>query len=486
MKSSNSEQGQRQAEFTLGVKSDSLAEIFIIDGRLNLIDRGTGSLNKKFPAGLYTVKVRAGNTAKEQMVVLDRDQTVTLAPDPVISAAPLEQTALTHEYHISEAIRMSSEIDVDCGRGAEIFVFVRYWTSPNNYEGRVQRDINPAEGISLLTLEGKLIAQLEKQANVRPAKDPYAGLTISVDPGPYLLRQNIDRDRSLDLLIYASQGWQTQAFLVRANPLEESSPTFLPSNDRITNLSILMGRSNFHADRDDLRLAEVARSILARERPIELGQKIIRDALDEKSENPVLGLFAAHLMLLTKDGSERIQRTTASSRLRKRSKGPIGDFDQNLFDTVIQNLARLLGADHPDVLALSLRCSGRGQGFAEPFSVPPMLRRSWSLIVDANEDNPSLVPLDLWKMVAQMTATRPFFSWITFQGNDRELQQKLTFALNQPSVEEVMSPLQKGPAHDLFSGQPAQKASQQYGLRLKMAREMGIPKVALDWVAESK
>jgi hypothetical protein len=489
MKPSNSEHGQEQTEYTLHVDSDSLSEIFVIDGRLNLIDRGVGTLNRRLPAGLYTVKVRAGNTAKEKMVVLDQDQTIRLAPAPPTSAAPPVETALTHEYHVTEAIRMSSQVDLDFGRGAAIFVFVRCWTSPSIYRDIGLSDFNPAKGISVLTLDGKLIAQVENQVSLKSSKDPYAGLTMSVDPGPYLLRQSIDGGRSLDQMIYASAGWQTQVFLVRANPHEDSSETSetsLPNSNRITSLSVLMGRSNFHADRDDLRLAEVARATLARERPIQLDPQIIRDALDQKFQNPVLGLFAAHFMLLAKDCTEKVQRTTPSSRLRKRCKRPIEDFDQNLFDLVVQNLTKLLGADHPDVQALSLKCSQQGPGYVGTFSVPPMLRRSWSLIVDANDDISSLLSLDLWKTVAQMTPFRPFLTWVTFQGNDQELRQKLVDAVNQPSFEEIESAPQEGPARDLFSNQPAEEVPQEPSLRHKMAREMGIPKVALDWASERK
>jgi hypothetical protein len=91
----------------------------------------------------------------------------------------------------------------------------------------------------------------------------------------------------------------------------------------------------------------------------------MRTLLREKFENPMLGIYAAHLLLLE------------------------GSVDGELFQEVVRNLRALLGRQHPDVEALALRAPGEATPL--PFENPPMLSRSWSLVVEATVTQPSLV-----------------------------------------------------------------------------------------------
>jgi hypothetical protein len=75
-----------------------------------------------------------------------------------------------------------------------------------------------------------------------------------------------------------------------------------------------------------------------------------------KLENPMLGILGMHLLLKNQES------------------------DTELLQTIIQNLRNLLGDPHPDVEALALRLEQTG---SYVFQSPPMMRRSWSLVVNA-------------------------------------------------------------------------------------------------------
>jgi len=128
----------------------------------------------------------------------------------------------------------------------------------------------------------------------------------------------------------------------------------------------------FSPNESMLRIAELARVTLATKGPGERGQTNrrlmpdeMRTMLREKFGNPMLGIYGAHLLLLE------------------------GSVDIGLLREVVRNLRGLLGLQHPDVEALALRAAGEPPPL--PFEHPPMLCRSWLLIVDASVARPDLV-----------------------------------------------------------------------------------------------
>jgi hypothetical protein len=83
-------------------------------------------------------------------------------------------------------------------------------------------------------------------------------------------------------------------------------------------------------------------------------RELLNELLDDKFENPMLGIYAGHAILSAEEPS--------------------------LLQRLLPVLERLIPG-HPDVLALSLGVSN-----LPPISVPPMLRRSWTAIINATLD----------------------------------------------------------------------------------------------------
>ena len=156
------------------------------------------------------------------------------------------------------------------------------------------------------------------------------------------------------------------------------------------------------------RTVEVARSALAEERSV--ASSTISESLFVKFENPMLGLFGAHLMLLSREAERKAAAEERRSMSKKRPRAPV-QFRQEQFDEVVRNLADLLGPDHPDVVALATRTSDPDLPALAPVTMPPLLWRSWLLLIEASHDHPPLVPADTWRRACRPLPLRPFLTW---------------------------------------------------------------------------
>jgi hypothetical protein len=113
----------------------------------------------------------------------------------------------------------------------------------------------------------------------------------------------------------------------------------------------------------------------------------------------MLGILGAHLLLLEPE------------------------FNPSLFQLVVATLRDLLG-QHPDVEALALRQGN--DGAPEAFTTPPMLRRSWRLVLERTVDHPELVPADslMASVAPRIWGDGPWLLWL--QRTDADLATDLS------------------------------------------------------------
>src|ERR671932_900011 len=108
---STSQQADQRAgdQVSLVVRTDDPeSEIFVVDGQFRLAARGLGRLAASLDPGIYKVKVRTGTETREEHVVLRPEQREVVKAFERLafpSAAPLDDTAKTHEFHIAAAER---------------------------------------------------------------------------------------------------------------------------------------------------------------------------------------------------------------------------------------------------------------------------------------------------------------------------------------------------------------------------------------------
>lgn len=378
-----------------------LAEVFLIDHEFALVSRAVGELHADVEQGVYKVKAQVGEASAERVVILNQNETIDLTDDlRIASPVPLEGTVRTHEFHMVPAAKASRSVVAGAGGGAQVFLCARRWSAPE----RGYDDSTKAPDLSLHHPAGATIIDLSDSGRGdRSLQDPILTATVDVDPGAYLLRWRDDSGVIAEQTVEAVNGWQTQVFLLD-DARHESHQT----------ISILMGQGGFDWDDPNARIADDARIALADERRV--ASQAITEALFAKFENPMLGLFGAHLMLLTRD-DEREAAGAKDGKLR----APVA-FEQGYFDGVVDNLSGLLGPNQPDVVALATQSGHRPITGLEPVTSPPMLWRSWLLLIEASNDRPDLLPADTWRPLLQMVSVRPFLAWSPLDDEERAVE----------------------------------------------------------------
>lgn len=391
---------QPAADPTLTIDpGDPTAEIRVVRADFRAIAAGRGQISTPLPFGIYKAIIQVGRQFGDRVVILDQawSPTAAAAPPaasdlpslpPFTSAAPLSNTAADHEYHEGAAETLAlGPPDVDGSAGAELMVMARCYT-PDDAESPVRQ---PWAGVLVLNAQGDVIADLSKDGTRdEKARDPWAGCKIAVVPGAYTLQyQQPDKsgrlERSLVVPPAADGGpaWRLEAYLLLRKQTGDA-----PASNQLV-VSLLMHRAGTW-DREgagDL-LMEKARIALADERPILTDE--VSELLLQKFLTPLSGIIAGHLVLL---GDEKHEPSSTS------------------LDEIVRNLRGLVGTDHPDVEALSLRCNDPTLRRTKPFTAPPLLERSWHLIVAASQTAPELVPLALWQKVHALVAAPPFLVW---------------------------------------------------------------------------
>jgi hypothetical protein len=170
----------------------------------------------------------------------------------------------------------------------------------------------------------------------------------------------------------------------------------------LSDLAMVFDRisQGFNPQREDLFVEETVRKGLM------IGCNYVdtptmSDLLSGKFENPMLGLYAAHLLLL--EPSPKLE----------------------LIHYVIQNTARMIGEQFPDVVALTAAYENRAgldtqPGYANELSKkicqlsgPPLLTRSWELLVDATKRLPpaAIASAVVFKMAGDVVAQGVFLAW---------------------------------------------------------------------------
>ncbi len=343
---------------------DQPIEIFVINHRFERVAKGTRHLETELEPGIYKVRYKAASLLQEQLVSLEAGSAPVSIEAPHLefsSPVPLADTRTTHPDHELMAQQHSQQVHCQLGQNSQLFVFVRDWPGEKNAAGDV------AAGLSLHDVAGKKLVDFSKEGarDAGNGTNPgWAACNVALAPGAYRLRVNTRAAGVLEQIVVAAPGWQTQVFLKR-RAYGRGAAYYAD----LSEAAILMAHqgAGFNATRDDARQAELARQGLADARAV-ISPTDLRAIVNGKFQNPMLGLYGAHLLLLQDKP------------------------DLALLHIVIGNLRNLLGP-HPDVQALELLLDSSAKDRAMPvFEVPPMLRSSWKIVLQNSIAHPEIVP----------------------------------------------------------------------------------------------
>ncbi|HKG92301.1 MAG TPA: hypothetical protein VKA84_10435 [Gemmatimonadaceae bacterium] len=388
--------------------ADPATEITVLNREFEPRARGTGQLTVWVAPDVYKVKLRTGTSVHEELVLVppgsgeilkEYDDSASAFPSP----APLANTTTASAEHVAAAERESRLAHAPgLGSGSSIFVFARDWTPPGRPPFPPGATPHPARGLSLVshgaTAGDARLVDFEA-ASAGPPGGTWAACNVRLSPGAYRLRLSVPDGESMEQTVIASPGWQTQVFLLqreyakkkrrRGHGHEHGDPDVPRDPDALradlAGAAVLLARGEgFTADDRGARLTELARLALVGRRRLAAA---VRALLPDRIEHPMLGIFAAHLLL----AEERP--------------------DARLILSLVRRLRELLGASHPDVTAVALAAGESAPPGA--FTVPPMLRASWSIVANATVERPELVPAESFcsAMAARILRYDPWLLW---------------------------------------------------------------------------
>jgi hypothetical protein len=394
--------------FSLSVVADNpAAEIMVTDYKFDRIFTGTGALRDRDAPGVYKIRVQFGRdiaTMSETVVLLDRDLAGDkMAAPPLPSPAPIPGSALTHESHVepfSDAAGRGGMFQPTRPGGAFVSIMARYWTDPAAPTTGDRQLSHPMEGLQLIggTNSFPEFRPEDCQVDDQAGGDPVAVWEREVEPGIHFLRQSLKDGRQFEGAVVAVAGWVTQLVIQRSTV----APAAVDGEGQagaapLDEAAIFMRRADGtpRPDQQDA-VIEGARLALAQGRNVFAGGRgsELKDLLLLKYDDPIAGIIGCHLLVVAMDADGTVDPARAE-----------------LFDTALRNLLGLVGPDHPDVAALSLRATDPALRATEPFMAPPMFARSWQLMTDASYDRPDLISKQLWNRIHASIALGPFLVW---------------------------------------------------------------------------
>jgi hypothetical protein len=342
------------------IAPEPTTEIFVVDSSFRRVASGLGRLETDVEPGIYKVRFRSGPKQRDELVEVVSGQPsvhVTTGPLGFSSAAPINDTRTSREYHQYSASVESLNVHQHLGKGSQLFVYTRDLLKEST-------DV-PWTGVSIHDVAGNLIAEMKD--GIVDTQYKFAALNIELDPGTYRLRVESGALGTFEMFLITSADWQTQVFLMAAD-FQAGDRTARRAALKTASISMNRLGNGFQPGDDKFRLAELARQGLATGRNV-VNRESLSELLWGKYENPMMGIYGGHLLLL--------------------SHRP----NHELIEEVVSNLDKLLGA-HADVESLKLRSGGMRTYERLKLPTPPMQFSSWDLIVKQSFKRLGTVPQD--------------------------------------------------------------------------------------------
>ncbi|MEO6531766.1 MAG: hypothetical protein ABIN10_06495 [Specibacter sp.] len=409
------------------VAQNAAATVTVLDYTFQKIFTATGELHERDLPGVYKIRMEIGRdmgTVKELIVLLDRDTAWdSVAARPLPSPAPIPGSAFTHESHVWPFAEAAAGKGIFAERGpgdAALSVLSRFWGGEPPSTVRTGPP-HPMQGMELFRSDGGRLAHMTDECRFddHSRVDRVAVWERNLEPGVYFLRLMPETGRSIEASVVACAGWLTQLAIQRPNIAagQQGIGGVVPNGDAavfMRDLQQFSGHSGQEAVTESFALdsaggidlppasqdavIEAARIALAQKRNLLAGTRgtNLQKLLLEDFDDPVAGIIGGHLLLMAIDAAAEPEQARA-----------------RLFDTAMARLQGMVGSWHPDVAALSLRCTDPALRPDTPFTAPPMFSRSWQLIIEASYANADLVPASLWSRVHANGSIGPYFIWAT-------------------------------------------------------------------------
>ncbi len=382
--------------FELSVQSaDPLAIVEIANGTYSLVAQGEGRVSHRAEPGLYIARVKHKDRVEERIVRHGaEDQLVSFDTPTMTPAASLVEQAgqvLARHIHDSRAAAgLTSWITIAIKgiRDAESGALSTPGFRPSDFE------VCGIDGTAKHVFDA---ATIEQAAPVDSENSVYPGEVASVDVpvGWYALAMPGPAGARVLLPLFVSNRFSPTIFVETKVDLHG-----VPWLD-FDRLLVSYDAHEFDSYTDPLRL----RAIEMARRSLELGRNnltksLMNVLLQQKFQDPTLGLLALQLLLLDQGQSSRppsdalvsVGETLPSKNARRSEatkKAAAQEAERaSMFNIVMQHMVDAFDyAEHPDLVIARAQARKKKwsvpqmPGDDEPLTGPPLLRASWNNMI---------------------------------------------------------------------------------------------------------
>ncbi|WLQ16118.1 hypothetical protein O5O45_09345 [Hahella aquimaris] len=378
-----------KASVTVNI-ADRQGEIEVVNSAFQVVANGFGALTVDLAPGLYKARAQAGGGRTESLFLVEPEaETLTVPLDTIDFANPApvqegEDWIKRQQLALFDLVESEPE-EVGLGWDGGLLLSLRQDAIHDGDEGRSADRLRAAmDRLQLRDAMGNQLADFRRKEIYLPELGLTA-VNLKLKAGYYLLGYQDEKDETVLTPFYVVTGWRSQAYFHLPDQgafgyqdFSERAMLMTPSG---------MGLPHYELRRY-LRLTEIARYALLQGRQA-ITREEMNALLQDKFFNPLFGLFAAHLLLL--------------------SPSP----NQDLLETVIHNTAGMIGVDNPDIQALRLTLAAlKGESPSaslQGVSFPPMLSASWRALLDC----PAMLAGNpvLREVAARQVAQGPWLAW---------------------------------------------------------------------------
>lgn len=352
------------------------AELTLLDHAGAVIASSSGGAlhAQGLDAGLYRVQVEAGPTVTEELVPIWEGASVVHDVQLLLPmATPVKGAAINHEIHAGPVQQLSVHPTLILGAGGRLVVFVR----------ATQRfDEPPPVGVTgLALLDADARSLLPPPLPVIPGPG-YAGLSVDLSPGTYLLRAPVENGRTADQSVVILPGWTTYLFLPAAPPEGEAGPWIPVLSAMVAHMKQLgQAFEPYDYGSDAFFAGEIALDGL-RAGQLVLPTGAWKKVLTEPQLNPMLAIYLGQAALVN-------------------SAPPL-----EVLTELVQQLRSVIPG-HPDAEALRCalldRAGDQSASLTPSLTAPPMLLNSYQALIARDAVEPALL---LNGSLAELAATR--------------------------------------------------------------------------------
>mgnify|MGYP003633364325 CR=1 FL=1 len=355
---------------------DDIGIISILDGKFNTLDSGFGQLNYELPAGIYKAICQVGNKTSHKFFSIKKNgqnkkinfDSISLDDDDMI---------------FSEGINVVDWIKIPTIQPIEEITTTELLICFNKSDA-----ILPL--LSIWSACNKLILECSSFEESYESES-LSFIKIKLSAGNYLIKYDYGTSHAVSRPVFLPINGYGALFLANSD--------LLITRSILLNSTLILSTSNLkYLPPYWFKLNGLMRDSLRKQKNLSAKHERIM-MLNEKFENPMLGLYIACLLFFDKIINLKLLRT------------------------VLSNLTYYLGTDSADLIALKLAFNRHEPNKDKKFEIsnavtaPPLLSYSWKILIEEANKNPKIFADNsiCWDIQDRIIDNEIWLTWLSIE-----------------------------------------------------------------------